>query len=180
MMKLRRRILPGFGLSLGVTIFALSAVVLLPLSAAVVKASGLGWRGFWEAITTKRALAAFQLSFSASLLAVLLFGANGWFGLWLQAHDIRIIFAPAGIILATIFVTFPFVARELVPLMQAQGSDEEHAAVSLGANGWQTLWRVTLPVYVRPHEIDVVFAADGNTETTARLMDCSLPGRLRT
>jgi sulfate/thiosulfate transport system permease protein len=81
----------------------------------------------------------------AGLVYVLLFGANGWFGPWLQAHDIRIIFAPAGVILATIFVTFPFVARELIPLMQSQGVDSEHAALTLGANGWQTFWRVTLP-----------------------------------
>jgi sulfate transport system permease protein len=81
----------------------------------------------------------------AGLVYVLLFGANGWFGPWLQAHDIRIIFAPAGVILATLFVTFPFVARELIPIMQAQGADSEHAALTLGANGWQTFWRVTLP-----------------------------------
>ncbi|MDD5175353.1 MAG: sulfate ABC transporter permease subunit CysW [Sterolibacterium sp.] len=81
----------------------------------------------------------------SGLIYVLLFGAQGWFGPWLQAHDIRIIFAVPGIVLATTFVTFPFVARELIPLMQAQGSDDEEAAVILGASGWQTLWRVTLP-----------------------------------
>jgi sulfate transport system permease protein len=81
----------------------------------------------------------------AGLAYVLLFGANGWFGPWLAAHDLRIIFAAPGIILATIFVTFPFVARELIPLMQAQGAGEEHAAISLGASGWQTFLRVTLP-----------------------------------
>ena len=76
---------------------------------------------------------------------VLLFGANGWFGSWLQAHDIKVIFAIPAIVLATIFVTFPFVARELIPLMQAQGNEEELAAITLGANGWQTFLRVTLP-----------------------------------
>ena len=81
----------------------------------------------------------------AGLIYVLLFGAQGWFGEWLIAHDIKIIFAVPGIVLATIFVTFPFVARELIPLMQAQGTEEEEAAVSLGASGWQMLWRVTLP-----------------------------------
>jgi sulfate transport system permease protein len=81
----------------------------------------------------------------SGLVYVLLFGAQGWIGPWLQAHDIRLIFAVPGIVLATIFVTFPFVARELIPLMQAQGKEEEEAAVSLGASGWQTLWRVTLP-----------------------------------
>jgi sulfate transport system permease protein len=81
----------------------------------------------------------------AGLVFVLLFGAQGWFGPWLQAHDIKIIFAVPGIVLATVFVTFPFVARELIPLMQAQGAEEEEAAVVLGATGWQTFWRVTLP-----------------------------------
>jgi sulfate/thiosulfate transport system permease protein len=81
----------------------------------------------------------------AGLIYVLVFGAQGWFGPWLQAHDIKIVFAVPGIILATIFVTFPFIARELIPLMQAQGSDEEQAAIVLGATGWQTFWRVTLP-----------------------------------
>jgi sulfate/thiosulfate transport system permease protein len=81
----------------------------------------------------------------AGLVFVLLFGARGWFGPWLQEHDIRIIFAVPGIVLATMFVTVPFVARELIPLMQAQGTEPEQAALTLGASGWQTFWRVTLP-----------------------------------
>ena len=81
----------------------------------------------------------------AGLVYVLLFGLQGWFGPWLAAHDVKIIFAVPGIVLATIFVTFPFIARELIPVMQAQGTDEEEAAASLGANGWQTFWRVTYP-----------------------------------
>ena len=81
----------------------------------------------------------------SGLIYVLLFGAQGWFGPWLQAHDVKIIFAVPGIVVATLFVTFPFVARELIPLMQAQGGEEEEAAIVLGASGWQTLWRVTLP-----------------------------------
>ncbi len=81
----------------------------------------------------------------AGLLFVLLFGARGWLGPWLMEHDIRIIFATPGIVLATMFVTFPFVARELIPLMQAQGTEEEQSALTLGASGWQTFWRVTLP-----------------------------------
>ena len=81
----------------------------------------------------------------AGLIYVLLFGAQGWFGPWLQAHDVKIIFAVPGIVLATVFVTFPFVARELIPLMEAQGKEEEEAAIVLGANGWQTFWHVTLP-----------------------------------
>ncbi len=81
----------------------------------------------------------------AGLIYVLVFGAQGWFGPWLQANDIKIIFALPGIVLATVFVTFPFIARELIPLMQAQGNEEEQAAMVLGASGWQIFWRVTLP-----------------------------------
>jgi sulfate/thiosulfate transport system permease protein len=81
----------------------------------------------------------------SGLIFVLLFGLQGLFGPWLAAHDLKIIFAVPGIVLATIFVTFPFVARELIPLMQAQGNDEEEAALTLGASGWQTFFRVTLP-----------------------------------
>lgn len=91
-----------------------------------------------------------DLPFSVSpvisgLIYVLIFGLQGWLGPWLQAHDIRIVFAVPGIILATIFVTFPFVARELIPLMEAQGKEEEEAALVLGASGLQTFFRVTLP-----------------------------------
>jgi sulfate transport system permease protein len=91
-----------------------------------------------------------DLPFSVSpvisgLIYVLMFGAQGWFGPWLEAHDIKIMFAVPGIVLATIFVTFPFVARELIPLMQAQGSEEEEAAIVLGASGWQTFRHITLP-----------------------------------
>jgi sulfate transport system permease protein len=91
-----------------------------------------------------------DLPFSVSpvisgLVYVLLFGAQGWLGPWLKAHDIQIIFAVPGIVLATMFVTFPFVARELIPLMQAQGSGEEEAALTLGATAWHTFFTVTLP-----------------------------------
>ncbi len=91
-----------------------------------------------------------DLPFSVSpvvsgLIYVLMFGLQGWMGGWLAEHDIKLIFAVPGIVMATIFVTFPFVARELIPLMQAQGTDEEEAAIVLGASGWQTFWRVTLP-----------------------------------
>lgn len=91
-----------------------------------------------------------DLPFSVSpvisgLIYVLMFGANGTLGAWLLASDIQIVFAVPGIVLATIFITFPFVARELIPLMQEQGSEEEEAAILLGASGWQTFFRVTLP-----------------------------------
>jgi len=81
----------------------------------------------------------------AGLVYVLLFGVNGWLGPWLQAHDIKIIYAVPGIVLATIFVTFPFIARELIPLMQEQGTEEEEAAILLGASGWKMFMRITLP-----------------------------------
>jgi sulfate transport system permease protein len=81
----------------------------------------------------------------AGLIYVLVFGAQGWFGPWLRVHDMKVIFAVPGIVLATVFVTFPFIARELIPLMEQQGSEEEEAAIVLGASGWQTFWRVTLP-----------------------------------
>ncbi|MDR3352352.1 MAG: sulfate ABC transporter permease subunit CysW [Zoogloeaceae bacterium] len=82
----------------------------------------------------------------AGLVFVLVFGAHqGWLGSWLQAHDLKIVFAVPGIVLATVFVTFPFIARELIPLMQSQGKEEEEAAIVLGANGWQAFWHVTLP-----------------------------------
>ncbi len=91
-----------------------------------------------------------DLPFSVSpvvsgLIFVLLFGAQGLIGPWLAQHDLKIIFAVPGIVLATMFITFPFVARELIPLMMEQGKDDEEAAISLGANGWQTFWHVTLP-----------------------------------
>jgi sulfate transport system permease protein len=81
----------------------------------------------------------------SGMIFVLLFGAQGVFGPWLQEHNLKIIFAVPGILIATIFVTFPFVAREVIPVMKAQGSDEEEAALTLGASGWQTFWRITLP-----------------------------------
>jgi sulfate transport system permease protein len=99
----------------------------------------------------KTALVSFiELPFSVSpvvsgLVFVLLFGAQGWFGPMLERHDIHIIFALPGIVLATLFVTFPFVARQLIPLMIAQGRSDEEAALTLGASGWQTFWRVTFP-----------------------------------
>jgi sulfate transport system permease protein len=95
-------------------------------------------------------LTAIDLPFSVSpvivgLIYVLVFGLQGWLGGTLAAHDLKVVFAVPGIVLATLFVTFPFVARELIPLMQAQGTEQEEAATVLGAGGWQTFWRVTLP-----------------------------------
>lgn len=127
----------------------LTAVIAVPLNlvfgvAAAWTIAKFEFRGKQLLITL------IDLPFSVSpvisgLIFVLLFGAQGWFGPWLQAHDIKLLFAVPGIVLATIFVTFPFVARELIPLMQAQGSEEEEAARVLGAGGWHIFWYVTLP-----------------------------------
>ncbi len=81
----------------------------------------------------------------AGLMIVLIFGTQGWFGEWFMDHDIKVLYAVPAIVLATIFITVPFVARELIPLMEAQGTEEEEAAIVLGASGWQTFWKVTLP-----------------------------------
>jgi len=81
----------------------------------------------------------------AGLMLVVLFGLQGFFGNWLDAHNIKVIFAVPGIVMATVFITFPFVARELIPVMEATGTEQEQAALTLGANGWQTFWHVTLP-----------------------------------
>ncbi|PZP36715.1 MAG: sulfate ABC transporter permease subunit CysW [Roseateles depolymerans] len=136
---------------------AISAVKLTLLAAAIAVPLNLvfgvsaAWAIAKHDFRGKQLLITFiDLPFSVSpvvagLMYVLLFGAQGWLGPWLDAHDIKIVFAVPGIVLATVFVTFPFVARELIPLMQAQGRDEEEAATVLGASGWQTFRRVTLP-----------------------------------
>jgi sulfate transport system permease protein len=127
----------------------LTAAVAVPLNLVfgVAAAWAIAKYEFWgKAFLTTLVDLPFSVSPVVSgLIYVLVFGAQGWFGPWLQAHDIKIVFAVPGIILATVFVTFPFIARELIPLMQAQGNDEEQAAIVLGATGWQTFWYVTLP-----------------------------------
>ncbi len=136
---------------------ALSAIRLTLLAAAIAVPLNLvfGVAAAWAIakfdFTGKQLLITFiDLPFSVSpviagLIYVLVFGAQGWFGTWFADHDVRIIFAIPGIVLDTVFVTFPFVARELIPLMQSQGRDEEEAAIVLGASGWQMCWRVTVP-----------------------------------
>lgn len=127
----------------------LAAAISLPLNLAFGIAAA--WAVAKFEFTGKQLLTTFiDLPFSVSpvvagLAYVLVFGAQGWLGPWLAAHDIKILFAVPGIVLATIFVTVPFIARELIPLMEAQGRDEEEAALVLGASGWQTFWNVTLP-----------------------------------
>ena len=136
---------------------AVSAIKLTLITAAIAVPLNLGF-GVAAAWTIAKfdfrgkniLLTLIDLPFSVSpvisgLIYVLIFGAQGWIGPWLQEHDIKILFAVPGIVLATIFVTFPFVARELIPLMQSQGSEEEEAALVLGASGWKTFWLVTLP-----------------------------------
>ena len=129
------------------TLLATAIAVPLNLVFGVAAAWAIAKYEFWgKSFLTTLVDLPFSVSpVVAGLVYVLLFGANGWFGPWLQAHDLKIIFAVPGIVLATIFVTFPFIARELSPLMQAQGNDEEQAAIVLGATGWQTFWHVTLP-----------------------------------
>lgn len=136
---------------------ALSAIRLTLLTAAIAVPLNLvfGVTAAWsiakfEFRGKSLLLTLIDLPFSVSpvisgLIYVLLFGAHGWFGAWLIEHDVQILFAVPGIVLATIFVTFPFVARELIPLMQSQGNEEEEAALVLGASGWRTFWHVTLP-----------------------------------
>jgi sulfate transport system permease protein len=136
---------------------ALSAVKLTLLAAAIAVPLNLvfGLAAAWaiakfEFRGKNLLITLIDLPFSVSpvvagLIYVLVFGRQGWFGSWLVDHDIKIIFAVPAIVLATIFVTFPFIARELIPLMQAQGKDEEEAAISLGASGFQTFLRVTIP-----------------------------------
>ncbi|MBB6187667.1 sulfate ABC transporter permease subunit CysW [Rhodanobacter sp. MP7CTX1] len=127
----------------------LVAAISVPLN--VVFGVAAAWAMARFEFRGKALLGAFiDLPFSVSpvisgLVYVLLFGAQGWFGRWLELHDVKIIFAIPGLVLATIFITLPFVARELIPLMQSQGSDEEEAARVLGAGGWQMFFRVTLP-----------------------------------
>jgi sulfate transport system permease protein len=136
---------------------ALSAIRLTLITAAIAVPLNLvfGVTAAWAIakfdFLGKRLLITFiDLPFSVSpviagLIYVLVFGAQGWFGPWLQEHDLKIIFAVPGIVLATVFVTFPFVARELIPLMEAQGREEEEAAIVLGASGWRVFRHVTLP-----------------------------------
>jgi sulfate transport system permease protein len=127
----------------------LVAAISVPLNAAFGVAAAWAIAKF-EFRGKSLLVTAIDLPFAVSpvvsgLIFVLLFGAQGALGPWLQAHDVRIIFAVPGIVIATTFITFPFVARELIPIMQEQGNEEEEAAISLGASGWQTFRRITLP-----------------------------------
>ncbi|HEX5514094.1 MAG TPA: sulfate ABC transporter permease subunit CysW [Gammaproteobacteria bacterium] len=130
-------------------------LTLLTAAVAVPLSTGFGIAAAWLVtrfdFPGKRLLSAFiDIPFSVSpvvagVMYLMLYGSRGWVGGWLEEHDIQLMFNAAGIILVITFITSPFVARELIPFMEAQGSDEEEAAISLGASGWQTFWRVTLP-----------------------------------
>lgn len=135
--------LSAIGLTLFIAIFVLPFNVAIGICAAWAIAK-FDFRGKSLLITL------IDLPFAVSpvvvgLVFLLIFGAQGLFGAWLSAHDVKVVFALPGMVLVTLFITFPFVARELIPLMQAQGKDEEEAAISLGATGWQMFFRVTLP-----------------------------------
>jgi sulfate transport system permease protein len=135
--------LSAIGLTLFIALFVLPFNVVIGVAAAWAIAK-FDFRGKSLLITL------IDLPFAVSpvvvgLVFLLIFGAQGLFGEWLSAHDIKVVFALPGMVLVTLFITFPFVARELIPLMQAQGKDEEEAAISLGATGWQMFRRVTLP-----------------------------------
>jgi len=162
-----RRVLPGFGLSLGITLFALSAIVLVPLSAVVLKSAGLGWGGFWNAVTGPRALAAFRVSFSTSFWAALfdsivdlpfalptavagisltaIYAKNGWLGSHLYAWGIQTAFSPLGISIALAFIGLPFVVRSVQPVLADLEPEVEEASASLGAGRWTTFRRIILP-----------------------------------
>lgn len=191
--KRPRSILPGFGLSLGFTLAYLGLVVIFPLLMVFVKASGLGWQGFWEALWTSRVWAACRLSFGLSILAGLLNGAfglliawvltryrfpgrrfldasvdlpfamptavagialttlyapNGWIGALLKPYGIKVAFAPAGILIAMVFIGLPFVVRTLQPVLEDFEAAQEEAAATLGATRWQTFRRVVYPQLV--------------------------------
>jgi sulfate transport system permease protein len=188
---MRRRILPGFGLSLGYTITYLGLIVLLPLAALVWKASGIGAAGLLQLLSSPRTLAALKLSFGGALIAALinagvgllvawvlvryrfpgrrlfdalidlpfalptavagialtaLYAPNGWLGQWLAAAGIKVAYTPLGVLLAMVFVGFPFVVRTLQPVLEGLEAEVEEAAESLGARRWQTFVRVILPM----------------------------------
>ncbi len=185
-----RRVLPGFGPSLGFALVYISLIVLIPLSATFIKAAGLSWQEFWSVSTTPRVLASYRLTFGAALLAALvnaafglvvawvlvryrfpgkrlvdalvdlpfalptavagitlaaLYAPNGWLGSWLAAYGIKVAYTPLGIIVALIFIGLPFVVRTVEPVLQEMEREVEEAAVSLGANRWQTFRRVIFP-----------------------------------
>ncbi len=189
-MTKHKNILPGFNLSLGYTIFYLSLIVLIPLSAAFIKTSSLSLHDFWAIVTAPRVLASYRLTFGASLIAALInavfglltawvlvryhftgkkifdalvdlpfalptavagialtavYSSNGWIGSWLEPHGIKIAFTPLGVVVALTFIGLPFVVRTVQPVLEDLEAETEEAAASLGANRWQTFYKVIFP-----------------------------------
>ncbi len=189
-MAKHKNILPGFNLSLGYTIFYLSLIVLIPLSAAFIKTTELSLHEFWAVVTAPRVLASYKLTFGASLIAALINGvfglltawvlvryqftgkkiidalvdlpfalptavagialtavysSNGWIGAWLEPHGIKVAFTPLGVVIALTFIGLPFVVRTVQPVLEDLEAETEEAAASLGANRWQTFYKIILP-----------------------------------
>jgi sulfate transport system permease protein len=186
----RRRVLPGLGLTLGYTLFYLSLIVLIPLSALFIRTASMPWEDFWKAVTDARVVASYKLTFGASLIGALInavfgfvvawtlvryrfpghkiidalidlpfalptavsgialtaiYAKNGWIGQWLEPLGIKAAFSPLGITIALTFIGLPFVVRTLQPALEELDGEAEEASASLGANRWQTFWRVVLP-----------------------------------
>ena len=186
----RRNVLPGFGLSLGFTIFYLSLIVLIPLSATFIRSSELGLGEFWQIVTAPRVLASYKLTFGAAFIAAIInavfglltawvlvryrffgkkfidalvdlpfalptavagialtavYSANGWIGSILEPLGIKVAFTPIGVIVALTFIGLPFVVRTVQPVLEDLESETEEAAASLGANRWQTFYKIILP-----------------------------------
>jgi sulfate transport system permease protein len=189
-MAKHKNVLPGFNLSLGYTIFYLSLIVLIPLSAAFIKTTELSLHEFWAVVTAPRVLASYKLTFGASLIAALINGvfglltawvlvryqftgkkiidalvdlpfalptavagialtavysSNGWIGAWLEPHGIKVAFTPLGVVIALTFIGLPFVVRTVQPVLEDLEAETEEAAASLGANRWQTFYKIILP-----------------------------------
>ena len=189
-MATRKNVLPGFNLSLGYTIFYLSLIVLIPLSAAFIKTTELSWNEFWAVVSTPRVVASYKLTFGASFIAALInavfglltawvlvrytfpgkkiidalvdlpfalptavagialtavYSNNGWIGSWLEPHGIKVAFTPLGVVVALTFIGLPFVVRTVQPVLEDLEAETEEAAASLGANRWQTFYKIIFP-----------------------------------
>jgi sulfate transport system permease protein len=189
-MTTRKNVLPGFNLSLGYTIFYLSLIVLIPLSAAFIKTTELSLHEFWAVVSTPRVVASYKLTFGASFIAALInavfglltawvlvrytfpgkkiidalvdlpfalptavagialtavYSNNGWIGSWLEPHGIKVAFTPLGVVVALTFIGLPFVVRTVQPVLEDLEAETEEAAASLGANRWQTFYKIIFP-----------------------------------
>lgn len=189
-MAKHKNILPGFNLSLGYTIFYLSLIVLIPLSAAFIKTTELSLTEFWSVVSAPRVVASYRLTFGASLIAALInavfglltawvlvrynftgkkiidalvdlpfalptavagialtavYSSNGWIGAWLEPHGIKVAFTPLGVVVALTFIGLPFVVRTVQPVLEDLEAETEEAAASLGANRWQTFYKIIIP-----------------------------------